>query len=463
MWTDDFDSRTTDGVFDFRTDDGEVQLATGTTIVGAETYTRNSGFERMLEADPIQLNTHDRDATTTVRPGPRQRLWEMFSPVDRLQGGILAEPARDVMGERNSDTWVTVPGESWNAAPLQQNTEFNNLVVTQQPILTATFLGPSYPGRTAWIGQDFQRPQNFPECDCDGSENIKLPTFKGEYVEAFLTLVDEAAKHFQWSQATKRLQFLTHLDRKIQTMFLSCHSDTSVEEMMSMLRTRYAQNLSVPQVYNELRRMIRKPGEDLYSLSERIQDMSRRAEMPEMKQRQLARDTFFTALQPNSELQHWVNKYDDVTVPNMLRTLELALQWERAHGTISETQPKANHERKKRIAMLTSTPITTDYTTTTEFTPTTECTSDITNTETTRCNTSDTFFSRDSSPEASNSPQSSCDSTSESRTSSEDRKSVPKNRKQSRKRNKIKESTREEDRSANKTETDQTTVPALQQ
>ena len=233
---------------------------------------------------------------------------------------------------------------------------------------------------------------------------------------------------------------------------------------MSMLRTRYAQNLSVPQVYNELRRMIRKPGEDLYSLSERIQDVSRHAEMPEMKQRQLARDTFFTALQPNSELQHWVNKYDDVTVPNMLRTLELALQWERAHGTISETQPKANHERKKRIAMLTSTPITTDYTTTTEFTPTTECTSDITNTETTRCNTSDTFFfSRDSSPEASNSPQSSCDSTSESRTSSEDRKSVPKNRKQSRKRNKIKESTREEDRSANKTETDQTTVPALQE
>ena len=120
MWTDDFDSRTTDGVFDFRTDDGEVQLATGTTIVGAETYTRNSGFERMLEADPIQLNTHDRDATTTVRPGPRQRLWEMFSPVDRLQGGILAEPARDVMGERNSDTWVTVPGGSWNAAPLQK-------------------------------------------------------------------------------------------------------------------------------------------------------------------------------------------------------------------------------------------------------------------------------------------------------------------------------------------------------
>ena len=59
MWTDDFESRTTDGVFDFRTDDGEVQLATGTTIVGAETYTRNSGFEGMLEADPIQLNTQD--------------------------------------------------------------------------------------------------------------------------------------------------------------------------------------------------------------------------------------------------------------------------------------------------------------------------------------------------------------------------------------------------------------------
>ena len=123
-------------------------------------------------------------------------------------------------------------------------------------------------------------------------------------------------------------------------MFLGCGSDTLVDEMMCMLRGRYAQNLSAPQVYNELRQIIRKPGEDLYSLSERVQDMSRRADMPEIKQKQLARDTFFTALQPNSELQHWVNKYDDVTVPNILRTLDLALQWEKAHGTISETQPK---------------------------------------------------------------------------------------------------------------------------
>ena len=69
MWTDDFNLRTTDGVFDSRTDDGGMQPAAGTTIFGAEMNSQNSGTPWTTEADLLQLNTDAQDATTTTRPG----------------------------------------------------------------------------------------------------------------------------------------------------------------------------------------------------------------------------------------------------------------------------------------------------------------------------------------------------------------------------------------------------------
>ena len=101
MWTDDFNLRATDGVFDSRTDDGGLQRPAGTTIVGAEMNAQNSGLPWTTEADLLQLNTNAQDATTTTRPGLQQRLFEIRLPVDRMRREILADPARDDMGEHN--------------------------------------------------------------------------------------------------------------------------------------------------------------------------------------------------------------------------------------------------------------------------------------------------------------------------------------------------------------------------
>ena len=72
MWTGDFNLRTTDGVFDSRTDDGGMQFAAGTTIVGADMNAQNYGLPWTTEADLFQLNTNAQDATTTTRPGLHQ-------------------------------------------------------------------------------------------------------------------------------------------------------------------------------------------------------------------------------------------------------------------------------------------------------------------------------------------------------------------------------------------------------
>ena len=137
---------------------------------------------------------------------------------------ILADPARDDMGEHNSNTLddrMIIQGDSWTAAPLQQN-EYDNLVVTQQQIVNAPVQTTYFQGSTAfpWTGQGFRGPPHFPECDCDGSENIKIPTFKGEYVEAFLTLLDEAAAHF----SGPRLQNVYNYSVTLTGKFRECSS-----------------------------------------------------------------------------------------------------------------------------------------------------------------------------------------------------------------------------------------------
>jgi hypothetical protein len=58
----------------------------------------------------------------------------------------------------------------------------------------------------------------------------------------------------------------------------------------------------------------------------------RRADISERKRRQLARDTFFAALEDDMELQHWVAQRDDADEPNVHHTLSLATYYERMHG-----------------------------------------------------------------------------------------------------------------------------------
>ena len=50
------------------------------------------------------------------------------------------------------------------------------------------------------------------------------------------------------------------------------------------------------------------------------------------------RETFFDALYTNLEMQHWVARYDDTVYPSMALTLNLAVEWERAHGKAFKTE-----------------------------------------------------------------------------------------------------------------------------
>ena len=82
---------------------------------------QNSRLPWTTEADLLQLNTNAQDAPTTTRPGLQQRLFEILLPVDRMRREILADPARDDMGEHNQNTLddrMIIRGDSWTAAPL---------------------------------------------------------------------------------------------------------------------------------------------------------------------------------------------------------------------------------------------------------------------------------------------------------------------------------------------------------
>jgi hypothetical protein len=92
--------------------------------------------------------------------------------------------------------------------------------------------------------------------------------------------------------------------------------------------------MTATEVENKLLTIERKSGEDLYSLADRVRNLANRAHMTEHKKKAVMRQAFFTALRGNSELQHWVNRYDDPDRPDMNLTLDLAIEWEHQHGTV---------------------------------------------------------------------------------------------------------------------------------
>ena len=164
--------------------------------------------------------------------------------------------------------------------------------------------------------------------------NLKLRTFKGKDIDAWKSLFDDFAEQFQWSQAEKKLQLKAHVDDWIRTMLTGLPPETTAEEMMSRLVSRFGVNMTATEVENELVKIERKPGEDLYTLADRIRSLANRAHLPETRKQAVMRQTFFTALRGNREMQHWVNMYDRSSVPDINNTLDMAIEWERQHGTV---------------------------------------------------------------------------------------------------------------------------------
>jgi hypothetical protein len=173
--------------------------------------------------------------------------------------------------------------------------------------------------------------------------NLKLPKFKGKDVESWCSMVNDFAREFRWSEAEKRLHIKANLDDWIRSMFAD-RDDFRADEMLHQLTMRFGVNMSHPEVHNELMQLTRKPGEDLYSLADRVRNLARRAHMPGFRRQQIMRKVFFGALRTNSELQHWVDRYDNIQNPDMNLTLNLALEWERQHGTKQRSEKVRNVE-----------------------------------------------------------------------------------------------------------------------
>ena len=189
--------------------------------------------------------------------------------------------------------------------------------------------------------------------------SLKLDIFKGKDVESFRDLFERVSEQCGWSEAQRRLHLLIRLDSWIRNMFLDAGPDVTSDEMLHTLTLRFGVNLSQPDVYNRLRKIERKPNEDLYSLADRVQALVRRADIPHQKRRKLARDTFFAALADDTDLQHWVGTRDTGLEPDIYHTLSLATYWERMHGVQKRRRPERAHQVSDRTES-TSAPATTE-------------------------------------------------------------------------------------------------------
>ena len=191
------------------------------------------------------------------------------------------------------------------------------------------------PRRRAHGDDDDQDEQQFDRIDRRG---LKLKTFKGKDIEAWKSLFEDFATQFRWTPLEKKLHLKANVDDSIRHMFTGMDPETTAEEMMARLVSRYGVNMTSTEVENKLLNIERKPGEDLYSLADRVRSLAHRAQFIDVKRNILMRQTFFTALRGNSELQHFVNRYDDPARPDINNTLDIAIEWERRHGTATKTE-----------------------------------------------------------------------------------------------------------------------------
>ena len=168
--------------------------------------------------------------------------------------------------------------------------------------------------------------------------NLKLRIFKGKDIEAWKSLFEDFAEQFRWTQREKKLQLKANVEDWIRNMLTGMDPETTAEEMMTRLVNRFGVNLTATEVENKLISIERKSGEDLYSLADRVRNLAHRANFVPQKRNVLMRNSFFTALRGNSEMQHFVNRYDDPARPDINNTLDLAIEWERRHGTSTKNE-----------------------------------------------------------------------------------------------------------------------------
>ena len=166
--------------------------------------------------------------------------------------------------------------------------------------------------------------------------------FKGQHVESFKSMWEDLGEAKRWSEEEKKLQLKAHVEDWIRPMFRHLGRETSAAEMMQMLVMRFGVNMTSAEVQNALLKIERKPNEDLYSLADRVRNMVARADFSLQKKKSLERHHFFTALRTNTELQHWVARYDNEEDPDIQLTLQLAVHWERQHGTQQKSDKVRN-------------------------------------------------------------------------------------------------------------------------
>ena len=181
--------------------------------------------------------------------------------------------------------------------------------------------------------------------------NLKLKTFKGNNIMAWKLLFDEFSEQFNWSEKEKKLRLKAHVDDWIRAMFTDLPPETTAEEMMSRLVSRFGINMTSTEVENALLKIERKSDEDLYTLADRVRNLINRAYFPEKKKRAIMRQAFFTALRGNSKLQHFVNRYDDPDNPDMNNTLDLAIEWEHRHGTTFKAENNVESDRSADVTI----------------------------------------------------------------------------------------------------------------
>ena len=187
-------------------------------------------------------------------------------------------------------------------------------------------------GRQRWNQE--QQPRE----DRVDRRNLKLRTFKGKDIAAWKSLFEDFAEQFQWTPQEKKLHLKANVEDWIRNMFTLMDPETTAEEMMTRLVNRFGVNMTSTEVENKMLGMERKPGEDLYSLADRVRNLASRANLTVLKRNILMRQTFFTALRGNTEMQHFINRYDNPDVPDINNTLDIAIEWERRHGTTSKVE-----------------------------------------------------------------------------------------------------------------------------
>ena len=163
-------------------------------------------------------------------------------------------------------------------------------------------------------------------------KHIKLPKFTGKNFHAFKSAFIRCAKLLKYDEEEAQTQLICCCNDSAQNYLSKLPVNTPVVQMLSALEFRYGANQSIPDVQNQLMEIRRKPHEDLFSLYDRIMSTVRKADLPEWKRGQLAREHFFLALRTNRKQQHFVARNDHVQPPNIDVTLALALQWEMDNG-----------------------------------------------------------------------------------------------------------------------------------